>query len=172
MDPLYAAAAVYGLIFAAGGAAVANSKNRPWAEGLLLGLFLGLIGFIIEACLSAKPPQPGRNRERDGSQRYGNVTAWTDSPATLQAQTKACPDCAETVLAAARVCKHCGYRFAARPMSAPSKADPQAKPARTTSKVRCFHCQHIQVEPLAKSTFLCERCETKLRRLPKSSGRI
>jgi hypothetical protein len=26
--------------------------------------------------------------------------------------TKKCPDCAETVLADARVCKHCGYRFA------------------------------------------------------------
>jgi hypothetical protein len=26
--------------------------------------------------------------------------------------TKQCPDCAETVLADARVCKHCGYRFA------------------------------------------------------------
>lgn len=25
--------------------------------------------------------------------------------------TKKCPDCAETVLADARVCKHCGYRF-------------------------------------------------------------
>jgi hypothetical protein len=25
--------------------------------------------------------------------------------------TKKCPDCAETVLAEARVCKHCGYRF-------------------------------------------------------------
>jgi hypothetical protein len=27
-------------------------------------------------------------------------------------QTKQCPDCAETILAQARVCKHCGYRFA------------------------------------------------------------
>jgi hypothetical protein len=26
--------------------------------------------------------------------------------------TKQCPDCAETILAQARVCKHCGYRFA------------------------------------------------------------
>jgi len=26
--------------------------------------------------------------------------------------TKLCPDCAETILAEARVCKHCGYRFA------------------------------------------------------------
>jgi len=37
------------------------------------------------------------------------------SPATppeTQATTKKCPDCAETILADARVCKHCGYRFA------------------------------------------------------------
>lgn len=27
---------------------------------------------------------------------------------------KRCPDCAETILADARVCKHCGYRFAPR----------------------------------------------------------
>jgi hypothetical protein len=29
-----------------------------------------------------------------------------------QAKTKKCPDCAETVLAGANVCFHCGYRFA------------------------------------------------------------
>ena len=29
--------------------------------------------------------------------------------------TKTCPDCAETVLAAARVCKHCGFRFEPQP---------------------------------------------------------
>jgi len=28
-----------------------------------------------------------------------------------QSRFKTCPDCAETVLAGARVCKHCGYRF-------------------------------------------------------------
>jgi ribosomal protein L32 len=44
------------------------------------------------------------------------VGAWMMRP-TLQhvtasdAATKQCPDCAETVLAGARVCKHCGYRF-------------------------------------------------------------
>jgi hypothetical protein len=26
-------------------------------------------------------------------------------------ETQRCPECAETILAAARVCKHCGYRF-------------------------------------------------------------
>ncbi|MGN6275144.1 MAG: zinc ribbon domain-containing protein [Solirubrobacterales bacterium] len=29
----------------------------------------------------------------------------------VERRTKACPDCAETVLEAARVCKHCGHRF-------------------------------------------------------------
>src|SRR4051794_23121257 len=32
-------------------------------------------------------------------------------PAASAAETKRCPDCAEEVLAAARVCKHCRYRF-------------------------------------------------------------
>lgn len=29
----------------------------------------------------------------------------------VDAETKTCPDCAETVLAPAKVCKHCGFRF-------------------------------------------------------------
>jgi hypothetical protein len=32
-------------------------------------------------------------------------------PPVSAAETKRCPDCAEEVLAAARVCKHCRYRF-------------------------------------------------------------
>jgi hypothetical protein len=42
----------------------------------------------------------------------------TEVPATEVAaasEVKQCPDCAETVLDAARVCKHCGYRFAPDP---------------------------------------------------------
>ncbi len=35
----------------------------------------------------------------------------TSPPPEAGQRTKTCPDCAETVLAAARVCKHCGYRF-------------------------------------------------------------
>jgi len=37
--------------------------------------------------------------------------ARVDLPTVSEDPTKTCPDCAETVLAAARVCKHCGYRF-------------------------------------------------------------
>jgi hypothetical protein len=44
------------------------------------------------------------------------VEAWEEA-----GTTKKCPDCVETILADARVCKHCGYRFApAVASSAPS----------------------------------------------------
>lgn len=35
----------------------------------------------------------------------------------MQADEKTCPECAETVKAAAKACKHCGYRFDAAPLS-------------------------------------------------------
>jgi predicted amidophosphoribosyltransferase len=32
-------------------------------------------------------------------------------PLAVARPTKTCPDCAETILEAARVCRHCGFRF-------------------------------------------------------------
>jgi hypothetical protein len=46
------------------------------------------------------------------------TAAWAEaSPAAPPAglPTKACPECAETVLAAARICRHCRYRFDGEP---------------------------------------------------------
>lgn len=76
-----------------------------------------------------------------------------------QAPTKKCPDCAETILADAKVCKHCGYRFLP---SAPDAAP--IRPAGKSSKVRCNKCQHVQVVPRSESTFVCEQCNAKLKR--------
>lgn len=53
----------------------------------------------------------------------GAITAWggvqmakariaAPAPVAVDEPTMRCPECAETVLAAARVCKHCGHRFA------------------------------------------------------------
>jgi hypothetical protein len=87
------------------------------------------------------------------------------SPAAGQAQTKKCPDCAETILADAKVCKHCGYRFDA---SAPV-AQQKPAPAKST-KVRCHHCQHVQLVPVNQLKFDCEECGTKLQRKQPSPG--
>jgi hypothetical protein len=79
------------IAFAALGYAVGNSKGRA-TEGLLLGLFLGLIGLIIIACLKPKPglggPPSATWSRPIGSwandpygrheKRWWNGTGWTE----------------------------------------------------------------------------------------------
>jgi hypothetical protein len=46
----------------------------------------------------------------------------------MQADEKTCPECAEAVKAAAKACKHCGYRFDTAPLSEtpPGKSAPSS----------------------------------------------
>ncbi len=88
---------------------IANSRNIPNAGAVaVINVLLGwtFLGWIVALAMSvggtARPPTA--------------PVAW---PAT-----KVCPDCAETVLADARVCKHCGYRFAPATSSEPATRPP------------------------------------------------
>jgi hypothetical protein len=53
--------------------------------------------------------------------------------ASVGAQTKKCPDCAETILADAKVCKHCGYRFVPREEA---RASRETRPLSSTKPKR------------------------------------
>jgi hypothetical protein len=64
------------------------------------------VGFQIAAVASAVALAGGVVIRK--SPRIKEATAPTT---TVAEPTKRCPDCAETVLAAARVCKHCHHRF-------------------------------------------------------------
>jgi ribosomal protein S27E len=179
------------LFCAAIGAAIAKSKNRNWTEGLLLGGLLGVIGVIIELFMSAQGsvlPPSGWYPDPEGSdsQRFWNGREWGDLPprpansrapqavdagAAVQGPTKKCPDCAETILAAANVCKHCGYRVT--PPSAPDTSQKQEAPrgksetvipSGKSTKVKCHNCQHVQTVLQSESAFACEQCNTKLKR--------
>lgn len=69
-------------------AVIASSKNRSGAGWFFLGLLLGIFGVIIIACLSKVEP----------------TIIGGAGPAVAY---RKCPHCAETILAEAKVCKHC-----------------------------------------------------------------
>src|SRR3954465_14989976 len=74
----------------------------------------------VESNIGAGPPPPptlraaiahGRPRWRPQRQRYSGRQV---PPVSDDRPTKVCPDCAESVLAAAQKCRFCGYRFDGR----------------------------------------------------------
>lgn len=81
-----------------------DSSAGVGIDAVALGGFLGLVGgFVMRKSPLAAPAPP-------------MVAAATHEP------TKRCPDCAETVLAAANVCRYCGHRFADASEIAPRDA--------------------------------------------------
>ena len=69
----------------------------------------------------------------------------------MDSNKKACPDCAETVLEAAKVCKHCGYRFDADKIAAGPKPAP-------TPAFDVFHCPSCQ-KPTPEEAGCCKHCK-------------
>ena len=66
-------------IFVGVSAAAADARGRRVAEGLLLGLFLGPVGMLIESLLPATG-KPGRAALPDASQASVDAASGTDRP--------------------------------------------------------------------------------------------
>jgi len=107
------------------GALVAErTGSAPWLGGIL-GFCLGPLGVLVAALL---PAESGRTdlsvTAAIGASEPTPTAAWTmpptapptsaaisDAVPAAGATVKACPDCAEYVQAAAKVCRFCGYNF-------------------------------------------------------------
>jgi hypothetical protein len=112
------------------GYAIASAKNRPPSEGVILGVLLGVIGVVIELCLSKQEP----------------TVLPPESPTKMKsAAKKNCPECAESILADARVCRYCGHHL-------------------PTTNLRCFKCKHVQAVLASQTKFTCEQCGQCLER--------
>lgn len=100
-----------------------DAKKRDWtykkhgsktAAGQIIGVVLfWIIFFPVYLVQRRKAPLlvracPARPSIGSPSQA---ATPITSTVAEQSARFKTCPDCAETVLADAGVCKHCHYRF-------------------------------------------------------------
>lgn len=94
-----------------------NSDGEPDATVGGMVAPLGLAGYVAgvgAAIALISAVALFAQRQDSGSKAL--IAQWdaedaAEEAAHVAAKHKQCPDCAETVLAAANVCKHCGYRF-------------------------------------------------------------
>jgi len=98
------------------GGAIGSAKGRG-AEGFVLGLLLGFIGWIIAAVMQPTPQFEARRR----------MAVQAAFPVQKSAPTRDCPWCAETIKAAAIVCRFCGRDV--QPISVPTRSTIQQPPA-------------------------------------------
>ncbi|KAA1003447.1 zinc ribbon domain-containing protein [Paraburkholderia panacisoli] len=93
-------------------ALVANTKNRNPAAWALLAIPLGLIATIVVACsskLNAELQQPLAGSRPNN--RGLEALRQTEHTVLGSVSGKDCPQCAETVKGAARICRYCGHNF-------------------------------------------------------------
>ena len=123
-------------VFGGIGAWIARSKGRSGWEGLLLGMALGVIGWVIEYVLAAMPtyappvwgvgPPPTSGTTPAGS---GGPTTWNGVPNAAVVQP--CGACRSPVPPTARYCPTCGA----------DQGDPRRCPAcGTTAPMGASYC--------------------------------
>ncbi len=90
---------IVALVGAAVGYGIGDSKGRG-AQGAVLGLVLGFIGWLIVG-LMEPTDVVRRRRAAELANAIGTPQARSQGP------TRSCPWCAETIKAAARICRFC-----------------------------------------------------------------
>jgi hypothetical protein len=79
----------WAVVFGAVGQAIGARRGMRPIKGVLIGLILGPIGWILLALLPTSEEEQVRANRQQGRKR--------------------CPQCAEWVQRGAKVCPHCGY---------------------------------------------------------------
>ena len=138
------------LVFGTAGFAIGHAKGRG-AAGLLLGLFLGLIGVILTALIPATIESEVKRRamvER-AVRRSGD-----SQPEPDQGARRTCPWCAETIKAAALVCRYCGRDV--EPLQ--TAITTEVSEGVATAPFRCPSCSHTMPVLVTDELVTCTSC--------------
>jgi hypothetical protein len=107
---------VWGCVWGAVGAAIGGRKGLGRA-GFWLGFFLGFIGLIIVAVMQPTPQAEAQHLAQVQTALAGE-RGQAPPQSINQAAVRECPWCAETIKAAAIVCRFCGREVEALPAAA------------------------------------------------------
>lgn len=100
---------VIGLVCAAIGAILANSKGRSellWITVCFVAGFLNVIAGFFAVAVLALLPDVSQSSEPDGQEASETL----EDQSKLQEEKK-CPQCAELVKREAKICRFCRYEF-------------------------------------------------------------
>lgn len=111
---------IIGLLTLLGGLGLVGSAylDNSWF-GILLGLCV--LGIGVYALIASSNANQGGAPTADSAPR---PTSARPGPSASTSGLKVCPDCAETVNAAARKCRHCGFLFDESTITAPLPTPP------------------------------------------------
>jgi len=120
--------------------------TQSWAEGtwgclaflFALLLFVVIIGILIFIYMLIVKP------EGTLSVTYELRLEKTDSKAITNSEGKTCPQCAEQVKAAAKICRYCGHNFESKPEAEADTWTCTCGTVNPRSKHNCSKCQKFK----------------------------